>query len=172
MKRFTALALLALALPLITAPGASAQLLDGSAGDLTPGVFPEEEFSLLSSSGYPFAVGGGTALRDKFAFSAHLGPNGPSGYAVFELTRFRTEVQGPVVCYQPLVPDTSAVFSIEVKKANGRRPPARFLTVRAVDSGAPGGSGDTVTFEQSPSCLSGPIIGGGAVIQGNIVVQN
>src|SRR3712207_37618 len=64
---------------LVCPASASGQLLDIGAGDLTAGVFPDGELAALQSSGYSFAVGGGmTSTGDKFAFSARLGPNGPS----------------------------------------------------------------------------------------------
>ena len=51
----------------------------------------------LAASPYDFASGGGrTAQGDTFGFSAHGGPNGPSGYVTYQTATF--DVAGAVTC--------------------------------------------------------------------------
>ena len=50
-----------------------------------------------AESPYDFAAGGGeTAAGDQFAFSAHDGPTGPSGYVTYSTATF--DVSGAVTC--------------------------------------------------------------------------
>jgi hypothetical protein len=164
-------------------PGsATAQLLDVGAGDLTAGVFPDEELAALESSGYPFAVGGGiTSDTSKFAFSAHLGPNGPSGYAVLKrgLLAAGAEAQGHVVCYRPGGIPGVALFTIRIEKAANLGVPVTdfpFITFRVLDSAVTGSTlSDALlaTQRHAPDCIDGPVsVGGGPVVRGNIVVKS
>ena len=50
-----------------------------------------------AESPYDFAVGGGqTESGDNFGFSAHDGPNGPSGYVTYRTATF--DISGAVTC--------------------------------------------------------------------------
>ncbi len=51
----------------------------------------------LAASPYDFASGGGkTAQGETFGFSAHGGPNGPSGYVTYQTATF--DIGGAVTC--------------------------------------------------------------------------
>ena len=140
---------------------------------------PDDQLTALSSSGDPFAVGGGTTAGffggpgTQFAFSAHLGPNGPSGYAVVSIPS--GTIQGHVICYQPQSTNQGN-FAFMVEKATGVF--ARFVGETAVytvrDSGQPSSapSGDVITPSGTCSFLSSFEPSGGLVLQGNIVVRN
>jgi hypothetical protein len=167
MKKLAASLALTAALALLPAQAASADILD-----LTAGVFPDDELAALSSTGDPFAVGGGTAGTLHFAFSAHLGPNGPSGYAVVRDPSLG-EAQGDVVCYRETVPGHQVVFYIEKKKGSGFFGSRAFVGIFAQDSGAAPPSGDFLLANPSFSVGSCVLDGGlgGSVTQGNIVVK-
>jgi hypothetical protein len=164
----------ATALVLLPARAASGDILDLSAG-----VFPDDQLTALSSSGDPFAVGGGTTAGfvggpgTKFAFSAHLGPNGPSGYAVFSIPS--GAIQGHVICYEPLSTN-QGTFAFRVEKATGVF--ASFVGETAEyivrDSGQPSSaaSGDDIVPFHRCSFRSSFEPSGGLVLQGNIVVKN
>ena len=176
MKKLVAVTLIAGLISVMGAQAASAQLLDVSAEDLEAGVFPEGELAALSGSGYPFTVGGGQTRAAQFAFSAHEGPNGPSGYAVIKTSRY--EAQGHVVCYGGNSPTEDGggvgqfTFRVEQQVSDV---PARFLHIVATDSGQPGGTGDVLAINRplAPCVISTAFLfGGGAVTQGDIVVKN
>jgi hypothetical protein len=175
MKKLAAFTVVALAL-VLPAQAASADLLDlGTTGDLTAGVFPDDQFSALGSSGYPFAVGGGTtADASRFAFSAHLGPKGPSGYAVIK-TILNGEAQGNVVCYRTRAPNVAAEFEIQVQKGSGLAGSALFLHFVVDDLGEPSSatSDQLVVHTGDGNCrANADFIAGGVVTQGNVVVKN
>jgi hypothetical protein len=172
MKKLGAVAVIAASLALIGAGAASAQVLDVSAGDLTAGVFPDDELTALSSSGYPFAVGGGQTPDGQFAFSAHNGPQGPSGYAVIKTAFYKA--QGHVVCFGSTTPRV-AIFTIEIEKASGALAGVAFVSIGAFDSMQPGGTGDFFNVHASTgpcALLPFSLPGSGPVTQGNIVVKN
>ena len=164
----------ATALVLLPARAASGDILDLSAG-----VFPDDQLTALSSSGDPFAVGGGTTAGfgggpgTQFAFSAHLGPNGPSGYAVVSIPS--GTIQGPVICYQPHQSTNQGHFAFMVEKATGVF--ASFVGETAkyfvLDSGQPSSAAsDVMTPGGTCSFLPSFEPPGGLVLQGNIVVKN
>jgi hypothetical protein len=123
MKRLAASLTLAVALALLPAQAASAGILD-----LNAGVFPDDEFAALSSTGDPFAVGGGTETFQgrtlHFAFSAHQNsPNPPTGYVVLKdvappptFTGGQDKIEGPVQCLAIAGNLANMVFT--VKKTN------------------------------------------------------
>ena len=169
MKKLAASLMLAAALALLPAQTASADTLD-----LTAGVFPDDELAALSSTGDPFAVGGGTtgvSFAVHFAFSARLGPNGPSGYAVLSEPTFG-EAQGEVVCFRQ-DGTGEATFFIEKKKGTGFLASATFVGIFVRDSGAQPPSGDFLLALPLSSHQGCAIDGGvgGVVTQGNIVVR-
>jgi hypothetical protein len=173
MKRLGASLVLAAALALLPARAASADILDLSAG-----VFPDDELAALSSSGDPFAVGGGSlgvtmsGTQPHFAFSAHLGANGPSGYAVVSDPALG-EAQGHVCLYQALA-NNAAEFWIDVEKGSGFLGSGSNVHLVAFDFGGepPSGAPDELDIVQAEGC-GAPIGGGvgGFVVQGNIVVK-
>lgn len=169
MKKLAALVGILAVLALVPAQAASAEVLDLSAG-----VFPDGEFTALSSSGDPFAVGGGTITdATQFAFSAHLGPGGASGYGVVK-TPALGEAQGRVVCYIPNVPNTRAVFEIEVEKGSGLAGSADFLEFEVDDLGEPPSANpdQLAVFGGNGTCGGvGIVVAGFFVAQGNVVVQ-
>ena len=176
MKKLALLVGVAAVLAFVPAQAASADLLDLGTGDLSAGVFPDDQLTALSSSGYPFTVGGGTtADAVQFAVSAHNGPKGPSGYAVVKHPVAGT-AQGHVVCYLASFPfdgGRASFFSIVVEKGSGFLASSPFLLFRAFDSGQPGGAGDQLGIERAPVCAIGlgdfpPTL----VTQGNIVIKN
>ena len=178
MKKLAAFT--AVALVLLPAQAASADLVDlVPTGDLTAGVFPQDQFSTLSSSGDPFAVGGGTASTTKFAFSAHcknasvVCPSGTaSGYAVVKDPVFG-DVQGNVICYRAFGTGR-AVFEIEEKKGSGFLGSGLFVTFAVTDSGVTPPTGDQLFAAPHGIPLGCAALGivGGFVTQGNIVVKN
>jgi hypothetical protein len=167
MKRLAAS--VAVALALLPAQAASADTLDLSAG-----VFPDDQLALLSQGSDTFAVGGGTIGVTHFAFSAHLGPNGPSGYTVIRSDNSAIgSAQGEVTCYRRNISDFAAGFGIHVKKGSGLLGSAGDLTFDAIDSGGPSGLPDflTISRDLAPGFCSAGFLAGGPVIQGNIVVR-
>jgi hypothetical protein len=164
VKRLAASLVVVCALALLPAQAASAEILD-----LTAGVFPDDELAALSSTGDPFAVGGGTTGTLHFAFSAHLGPNGPSGYAVVRDPTLG-EAQGDVVCYRETSPH-QAVFFIEKTKGSGLFGSRPFLGLFAADF-TPFAAD---FFFATPAFGTGSCVldsgFGGPVTQGNIVVK-
>ena len=170
MKKLAALIGVAAALALVPA--------QASALDLTAGVFPNDEFAALGSSGDPFAVGGGVTgvTRTHFAFAAHLGPKGPSGYAVVTTTVLGGgEAQGHVVCFLNPAPQ-EAEFGILIEKASGFFTFAefQFVTFLVLDNGepSPGAIPDGLSiFAGATPCRTDTPVGGGPVDQGNIVVK-
>ena len=168
MKKLTASLALAAALTLVPAQAASADVLDLSAG-----VFPDDQLAALSSSGGSFAVGGGTLLfpaGEHFAFSAHLGPKGPSGYAVVSSPTLG-EAQGHVCAYTPLG-SRAASFLINVERGSGPLggfPNLEFLAVDNSPSGAP----DLLEVDLASLCSdTTEPTPASPVVQGNIVVKN
>jgi len=117
-----------------------------------------------------FAVGGGATGTLHFAFSAHLGPNGPSGHAVVK-DPILGEAQGPIVCYRETSPH-QAVFFIETKKGSGVLGSETFLGLFAADF-TPFAVADF--FFVSPTFAIGSCVldggPGGPITQGNIVVK-
>ena len=174
MKKFAAFAVIAGLLSVAAAQPASAQVLDVDAGDLTAGVFPDEQLATLESSGSPFAVGGGMTALEKFAFAAHLGSNGkPSGYAVLKGEAFfrpEFEVQGRVDCYVAGGLG-AAQFGIEIdeKRSSGLTGAGGFITFDVVDSEVE----DTIkAYRTAVGCTPALPFALGPVIRGNIVVRN
>src|SRR5919198_3109608 len=169
MKKVLASLVLAAMVALLPAQAASADI-----SDLTAGVFPDDELAALSSTGDPFAVGGGAtgvSFAVHFAFSAHLGPNGPSGYAVLREPTLG-EAQGNVVCYRQDGPG-EATFFIEKKKGSGFLGSATFVGVLVRDSGAQPPGGDfllALPLSSHQGCAIDSGVGG-VVTQGNIVVK-
>ena len=172
MKKLAVLGGLAFALALVSAQVASAESFD-----LTPGVFPEEEFAALSSNGQRFAVGGGTlAVRGtNFAFSAHLDPNGPAGYAVVK-DPTDGEAQGHV-CPAGMIflPGSVAQFWIRVEKGTGTLGLFPFLQFTAADNGGEPPTGvvaDSLVVQGASACTFPGTFGFGAPVdQGNIIVN-
>jgi hypothetical protein len=162
---------------LLPAQAASADVLNLSAG-----VFPDDQLAALSSTGDPFAVGGGTAGITQFAFSAHCksatGVCPPdsgtaSGYAVVS-DPLKGEAQGHVCAYRTGTPD-QAQFWIVVEKGSGTLGSFPALDFLAGDFGGepPNGSPDVLIISGVPFCpTSSSPLTGGAVVQGNIVVKN
>jgi hypothetical protein len=168
MKKLTASLALAAALTLLPAQAASADVLDLSAG-----VFPDDQLAALSSSGGSFAVGGGTLLfpaGEHFAFSAHLGPNGPSGYAVVSSPTLG-EAQGHVCAYRP-AGSRAASFFINVERGSGPLGGFPNLEFFAVDN-SPSGAPDLLEVGVASLCsdITEPTPAS-PVVQGNIVVKN
>jgi hypothetical protein len=161
MKRLTAALALAAALALVPAQAAPATVLD-----LTAGVFPDDQFTALNSSGDPFAVGGGTTTAGThFAFSAHLTSKGrPSGYAVVKDPTFG-EAQGHVCSYFPMGAK-EAEFFIVVEKGSGTLGSLQnlFFIVRDNPDSFVLGEADGCTFAVSGF--------GATLARGNIVVKN
>jgi hypothetical protein len=166
MKKLLASLALAAALTLLPAQAASADILDLSAG-----VFPDDQLAALSSSGGSFAVGGGTLLvpaGEHFAFSAHLGPNGPSGYAVVRSPTLG-EAQGHVCAYRP--GSGAASFFINVERGSGFLGGFPNLEFLAVDN-SPSGASDILGVDPASLCadITEPTLAS-PVVQGNIVVK-
>jgi hypothetical protein len=167
MKKLAASLALAAALTLLPAQAASADVLDLSAG-----VFPDDQLAALSSSGGSFAVGGGTLLvpaGEHFAFSAHLGPNGPSGYAVVSSPTLG-EAQGHVCAYRP-ASSRAASFFINVERGSGFLGGFPNLEFLAVDN-SPSGASDILGVDPASLCadITEPTLAS-TVVQGNIVVK-
>jgi hypothetical protein len=163
---------------LLPAQAASADVLNLSAG-----VFPDDQLAALSSTGDPFAVGGGTADITQFAFSAHCksatgtcssSGTAPSGYAVVSDPTLG-EAQGHVCAYRTLTTNPNqAQFWFVVEKGSGSFGFFPFLDVIASDVGGPNGSPDDLFVSPlgAPSCGAGSAtFTGGPVTQGNIVVK-
>lgn len=170
MRRLAVLLALAagLALLLLPAQAAPADILDLSAG-----VFPQDELAAQSSSGDPFAVGGGlSSTGDHFAFSARLGPNGPSGYAVVSNPALG-EAQGHVCGYFPqLFPPNFASFAIVVARGSGSYGSFPNLQFFVGDLGEPpSGAPDLLAIGPINTCSTGGEPPIGSVIKGNIVVR-
>jgi hypothetical protein len=163
---------------LLPAQAASADTLNLSAG-----VFPQDELAALSSTGDPFAVGGGTAGITQFAFSAHCKSAGgcppnsatASGYAVVS-DAASGEDQGHVCEYLPINTNPDAAeFWVIVEKGSGYFGSFPVLDFIASDFGdePPNGSPDNLIISGAPFC--GTSFGGftgGPVVQGNVVVKN
>jgi hypothetical protein len=88
-----------------------------------------------------FAVGSGiNEAGEKFSFSAHLGPNGPSGYAKIEFppsegSPLGFRIQGPVSCFTVDGPD-EVRFGFEIEKGTGSIPPgSESFTTWVFDGG-------------------------------------
>jgi hypothetical protein len=169
------LASLTVALALLPAQTASADILNLSAG-----VFPDDEFAALSSTGDPFAVGGGTtATGTHFAFSAHCkntngqcffaGQPAPSGYAVVSdpvLGQAQGHVCGAIVV------GSTAAFDIVVEKGSGFLGSSPLVSFRVIDGGQPPSGADTISVAAPPQdCRSLIIHADQVVTQGNIVVK-
>ena len=174
MKKF--LASLVAVFALLPAQAASADILNLSAG-----VFPQDQFSALSSTGDPFAVGGGTdAIERHFAFSAHCkdasgecpdSGTAPSGYAVVS-DPVLGEAQGHV-CEARIFPP-AAVFWIEVEKGSGTLGSSPVVGFVVEDNGNPGDGGlpDALLVGAATQCAGGFAGVTATVTQGNIVVKN
>jgi hypothetical protein len=174
MKRLAASLVLATALALLPAQAAPADITYLSAG-----VFPDDELAALSSSGDPFAVGGGTVGTTQFAFSAHCAtafcaPDSgtASGYAVVSDPTLG-EAQGHVCSY--FTPSTKvAVFSIDVEKASGvfGLTPALFFLAEDLGGQPPSSTADEMEIRGTDGC-GVPVVPltSGPVVQGNIVVE-
>ena len=172
MKRLTASLALAAALTLLPAQAASADVLNLSAG-----VFPDDQLAALSSSGGSFAVGGGTLggtlffpTEEHFAFSAHLGPKGPSGYAVVSSPTLG-EAQGHVCAYRPFG-SRAASFFINVERGSGPLGGFPNLEFFAADN-SPSGAPDLLEVGVASLCSdTTEPTPAPPVVQGNIVVKN
>ena len=189
MRRLAALFALAAALALLPAQAASAETLK-----LTAGVFPTEQLTALSSSGDPFAVGGGTTGPVEgelggvhFAFSGHCksatgvcepGSGTASGYAVVS-DPMRGKAQGHVCAMEVVGPlpapfvGNFASIGVVVEKGSGFLGSFPYLVVEAVDSGeGPGSLPDLFAARPFTACVTGqkdPLFE--PVVQGNIVVK-
>jgi hypothetical protein len=162
---------------LLPAQAASADVLNLSAG-----VFPDDQLAALSSTGDPFAVGGGTAFITQFAFSAHCksatgrcssSGTAPSGYAVVSDPTLG-EAQGHVCEYRTLT-TIQAEFWVVVEKGSGTLGSFPVLDFIASDLGGepPNGVPDELKISAAPFCNSSSgFTGSGPVVQGNIVVKN
>jgi hypothetical protein len=168
MKKLLASLALATAFTLLPAQAASADILNLSAG-----VFPDDQLAALSSTGDPFAVGGGTLLfpaGEHFAFSAHLGPKGPSGYAVVSSPTLG-EAQGHVCAYRPFG-SRAAGFFINVERGSGPLGSFPNLEFFAVDN-SPSGASDLLEVDLASSCSdTTEPTPASPIVQGNIVVKN
>jgi hypothetical protein len=86
-----------------------------------------EDTDTTNAKRHPFAVGSGTdEPGEQFSFSAHEGPNGPSGYAKIEFPASASypqgfQVQGHVTCFDVVAPNTVR-FGIEIEKSSGSVP--------------------------------------------------
>jgi hypothetical protein len=184
MKKLVASLALAAAIALLPAQAGSADTLD-----LTAGVFPDNELTAASSSGDPFAVGGGTnAGGTHFAFSAHC-PFGfcrtdsgaAWGYAV--VSDASGSIQGKVVCYEarPFGGRPGTLFGFRVERASGvyaTNPVVlgELAAYLAFDNGKPSSSPpdefDIAGIADCPLTPGGNApLGSGPVVQGNIVVK-
>jgi hypothetical protein len=165
MKRLAASLMVVSALALLPAQAATADILNLSAG-----VFPQDELTTLSSSGNSFAVGGGTDdLGTHFAFSAHPGPNGPSGYAV--VSGPFGQAQGHVCAYLG-ISSNSTDFWIVVEKGSGILGSSPSLAIIVLDNGEPpSGAPDAFGVQAAPTCPSVNAFLRN-VVQGNVVVKN
>ncbi len=167
MKRLAALLTLGAALALLPAQAAPADTLN-----LTAGVFPDDQLDALSASGYHFAVGGGTAgdvSTTHFAFSAHGGPNGPSGYVVLN-DPVLGKAQGDVCAVSVVPPEASIWF--QVKKGSGTF--GTFQVLRLIVADVSGTLGADAFHVLTTTGCGGPgetEIAGTTVLQGNIVVK-
>lgn len=169
MKNLAVLLGVVAALVLVPARAAPADILDLSAG-----VFPDDQLAALSSGTDPFAVGGGALdIGTHFAFSAHSGPNGPSGYAVVSDPSLG-EAQGHVCAYATVSPNVAA-FAIAVERASGTLASVPSLAFFASDNGGepPTGFPDALEIFVGTSGCGGVLAFGfgGPVVQGNIVVR-
>ena len=172
MKKVLASLVLAAMVALLPAQAASADIID-----LTAGVFPDDQLAALSSTGDPFAVGGGSADTLHFAFSAHCKgaaglcpPPDASGYAVVR-DPVLGEAQGHVVCYRQTA-SNQAVFYIETTRGSGFFGSRPLLGIYAADFNPPFAAD---LFSAFPNVATGSCtldIGVRAVTQGNIVVKN
>ena len=139
-----------------------------------------------ADSSKAFAVGGGdvaTSIASKhFAFSAHLTPNGPSGYAVeSQVSNYfgNFKLQGPVTCVT--VSGTVATIGIKIVKGDGTAAThvgeQFYLYVQGNNPGSPGvvpNSFDNSGYTgQAPSsvCPSASATGE-PVAKGNIEVSS
>ena len=93
---------------------------------------------------FDFAVGSGVnSAGEKFSFSAHEGPNGPSGYAKIEFPPSRNyplgfRVQGHVTCFRVVTPNI-VTFSFLIEKGSGSIPPgSRGFHFSVTDNGKHG----------------------------------
>jgi hypothetical protein len=123
-----------------------------------------------------FAVGSGiNEAGEKFSFSAHEGPNGPSGYAKIEFPPsegyplgFR--IQGHVSCFTVDGPN-EVRFGFEIEKGTGSIPPgSKSFTTWVFD----GGKGlDAMGTGFSPSVPSAcPFQSGGtSIVKGDLRVH-
>jgi len=98
---------------------------------------------------FNFAVGSGItssesrAEGEKFSFSAHEGPNGPSGYAKIEFPPSEAyplgfRIQGHITCFTVDAPNVVR-FSFEIEKGTGSIPPgSEAFTFYVEDNGKHG----------------------------------
>jgi hypothetical protein len=169
------LASLVSVLVLLPAQAASADILN-----LSPGVFPDDQLAALSSTGDPFAVGGGSAGTLHFAFSAHCSAANCFGLATTDISGYAMvsdptlgEAQGHVCAYGH--GSRTAAFEIVVEKGSGFLGSLGSLVLTVQDFGGEPPNGtvpDELSVFGGPAC-SGvfPFLGGGPVVQGNIVVK-
>ncbi|MBI1873894.1 MAG: hypothetical protein HYS05_08400 [Acidobacteria bacterium] len=112
----------------------------------------------MSAAGrWHFAVGAGkqegqpgAGLDTRFAFSAHDGPNGASGYAVIDVRSIPLpfepfEAQGPVTCLRVSADGKVATIHIAIEKGSGAATPGDTL-VFTVDDLGNGNSGERDLF--------------------------
>src|SRR4051794_23358588 len=120
-----------------------------------------------ASAGYSSAEGGGTSSTgDRFAFSARLGPNGSSGYAVVSNPTLG-EAQGHVCAYFPQAsPDNFASFVIFVEKGSGFYGSSPFIQFFAGDLGEPSRAPDLLALGPQSGCFTGGEPPIGSVIRG------
>ena len=127
-----------------------------------------------AESPYDFAAGGGgPAAGDQFGFSAHDGPNGPSGYVTYRTATF--DVSGAVTCINA---GGGRLAAIGIVVENSTDPAlvgqGFLLSVEdrdAVDSAAPDRVG--YAFVERPDTRRCPIRRPAeVVVQGNVVVED
>ena len=111
---------------------------------LTLGILGGLTRSNVSAAAGPksFAVGGGeqvaAGITKHFAFSAHSGPNGPSGYAVFSqedptLVFGDFRLQGHVACVS--VSGNNASIGVAIEKGEGTAEGQQGIFIVVTDNG-------------------------------------
>jgi hypothetical protein len=131
------------------------------------------------ANGRHFAVGGGTALNGDsamhFAFSAHAGPNGPSGTAELSGTSlyfgaaFDWSLRGHVVCVN--VSGNMASIGVAVDQSSGTAAGLAAITMSVGDNGN-GRHGADLFYLMAPDgqCQQPPV-SAYPISSGNITVK-
>ena len=120
--------------------------------------------SSISAAGpKSFAVGGGEqvsgGITKHFSFSAHNGPNGPSGYAVFTqddptLVFGNFTLQGHVACVS--VSGNNATIGVAIEKGTGTAVGQQGIFIVVTDNGN-GGSGGPDSLTNSGYVSAGDV---------------